>query len=78
MAVIMKNPITGTRGVLVSDLPEDWNEAEMELKERTCDREDNYSPQFVAAVWVWGSKELGKDARNMSVVELAAYWYEFA
>ena len=32
MAVIMQNPITGTRGVMVSDLPEDWTEAEMELR----------------------------------------------
>ena len=78
-ATIMQNPVTGTRGVQVSDLPEDWNEAEMELKERSCDTDcQDYSPRFVVAVWSWGQAHFGKAARTMSIVELAEYWYEFA
>lgn len=79
MVGIVKNPVTLTKGVPVSDLPEDWDEAFMELREKNLDvHEGDYSPKFVATVWVWGQSEFGKDARKMTVVELAEFWYEFA
>ena len=77
--VIARSAWTGTAGVLDSGLPEDWDEAFMELREKSFDsKEVSYSPEFVAAVWTWARQELGKDAHKMSVLELAEYWYEFA
>ena len=77
-AMLARDSWTGSPRLSVG-LSDDWNEAEMELKERSCDTDcQDYSPQFVVAVWSWGQAHFGKAARTMSIVELAEYWYEFA
>ncbi len=79
MVGVMFNPVTLTRGIPSSDLPEDWDEAYRVLMEKSHNNQgEDFSPQFVVLVCAWGESVFGEDARNMTVTEIAEYWYEFA
>jgi uncharacterized protein HemY len=68
---------TRTPGIVAS-LPEDWEDAVQELKAAVAERDDGYSTKFVATVYEWGRQEFGPKAKEMALVELAEFWYEFA
>ena len=80
-ATLVRSSWTGTKG-LISLIEEDFDQFDdMELKEKSFDSkasDDGFSTKFVAVVWDWARREFGKDAKNMTMVELAEYWYEFA
>ncbi|MSU54655.1 MAG: hypothetical protein EXS48_02345 [Candidatus Staskawiczbacteria bacterium] len=72
---------TGTQGRVDSPLPYDWTEAEMELKEKSYDSDKSgviYTPRFVRDTFEWAQTVFGDQAKFMTVVEIAEYWFEFA
>jgi len=76
---MVRSSWTGTRGIVDLALPDDWDEAFMEVKEKSLDSHEEFSSRFVATVWDWAKEpdNLGSDAKKMNIVELAEYWYEF-
>lgn len=61
--------------------PDDWTAEEMESKEKSFDSEESavvYSPRFVRDIFEWAQSIFGNKAKNMTIVEIAEYWFEFA
>lgn len=54
---------TGTPGHVGSDLPNDWSEAEVALRQRSQDRRERtqYNTTLVARAWDWLLKTFGDD-----------------
>ena len=80
MASIVTDRWTGTKGHQSAEFPGDWDEDAMRLRELRCDRdiEPIYSTRFIATVWDWAMVTLGREAKNMTIVQIVERWFDEA
>ena len=79
MVMKAKDPWTGTNGVLVSDLPEDWDEATCVLRERSQSQplvDSEYTSEIAERAVKWLFEQFGNDPGlyQFSIAE-AIEWY---